>query len=94
MRSLERSSTFDEGQGTIGSAKKKKKPVYVIRRNIFCIFVFFSIIVMTINMFMLILGLISNRLLSIIEEGARPPSLVNIAIMAEAGSTISLDSIA
>ena len=58
------------------------------------IFVFFSAIIMLINMGMLVIGLIFNRLLSIIEEGARPPSLVNTAIMAEAGSTISLDSIA
>lgn len=94
MRTYERPSAYEEGATSNSSAKKIKKPVYVIRRNIFMIFVFFSVIIMLINMGMLIIGLIFNRLLMIIEEGARPPTLVNIAIMAEAGSTISLDSIA
>ena len=66
----------------------------MIRRTIFLIFVSFSAIIMLCNLGMLTIGLSYNKLQIIIEQGARPPTLVNIAIMAEAGSTISLDSIA
>ena len=68
--------------------------MYVIRRTIFLIFVTFSAVIMMVNLGMLTIGLSYNRLQMVIEKGARPPTLVNIAIMAEAGSTISLDSIA
>ena len=49
---------------------------------------------MLINLVILIIGLCWQDLLTIIEEGARPPTLINIAILAEAGSTISLDAMA
>jgi hypothetical protein len=49
---------------------------------------------MLINLSILLFGLCLQRLLSIIDEGARPPKLLNIAIMAEAGATISLDAMA
>ena len=70
------------------------KPVFVIRRSIFLIFVFFSSLIMLINLGILVLGLCLNKLLWIIAEGARPPTLLNIAIMAEVGSTISADALA
>jgi len=49
---------------------------------------------MLVNLCVITIGLCYNRLLLIIEEGARPPTLINIAIMAEASSTISLDALA
>ena len=49
---------------------------------------------MLINGCLLIIGLCGKRLIVIIDEGARPPTLINIAIMAEAGASISLDSVA
>ena len=78
----------------MGSETAKVKKIYVIRRSIIRIFFFASILIMVIDACLLILGLCTSRLLKIIDEGARPPTLVNIAIMAEAGSTISLDSVA
>ena len=74
--------------------KKNKKVVFVIRRSIFIIFIFFSALVMIINLSFLVFGLCLKRLMIIIDEGARPPKLLNIAIMAEAGATISLDAVA
>lgn len=78
----------------IVAKKKEEKEIFVIRRSIFIIFVFFAALIMIINLFLITFGLCYNRLLLIIEEGARPPELLNVAIMAEAGSTISLDAIA
>ena len=49
---------------------------------------------MLINMVMLIFGLCFKRLVSIIDEGAKPPAFLNIAILAEAGATISQDDMA
>ena len=66
----------------------------MIRRSIFRIFILFSIIGMTINMFLLMFGLCFWQLFIIIDHGARPPIMLNIAIMAEAGATISRDGLA
>ena len=74
--------------------KKSKKQVFVIRRSIFIIFVFFASLIMLLNLFMIIFGLCFRRLLTIIEDGAKPPTLVNIEILAEAGSTIAQDDMA
>ena len=71
----------------------KKKKVYQIWRTIFRIFIIFSTVVMFINMILLMFGLCFFRLLTIINEGARPPTLLNIGIMAETGAAISLDSL-
>ena len=76
------------------SRKKKQKEVFVIRRSISFIFGFFSALVMLINLAFLIVGLCWQDLLRIIEQGARPPTLINIAILAEAGSTITQDAMA
>ena len=58
------------------------------------IFIFFSALVMLINLGVLLVGLLLRRLTKIIDEGARPPKLLNIAIVAEVGATISLDAMA
>ena len=71
----------------------KKKKVYQIWRTIFRIFIIFSTVVMFINMILLMFGLCFFRLLTIINEGARPPTLLNIGIMAETGAAISLDAL-
>ena len=78
---------------TLGS-EKSEKHVYVIRRSIFYIFVFFSVIVMLINFGFIVFGLCFNKLLAIIDGGFRPPTMINFAIMSEAGSTISFDAMA
>lgn len=70
------------------------KTVYAIRRSIYLIFIFFSILIMLVNCFLLVFGLCFKRLLLILDEGARPPPFINIAIMAEVGSTISVDAFA
>jgi len=80
--------------GGSATEKTKEKKIYIIRRSIFLIFVLFSAIVMLISLSLLVKGLCHDRLLEIINEGARPPTLLNLAIMSEAGSTIALDSIA
>lgn len=72
----------------------KVENTYLIRRSIIRIFFFSSIIIMISTNCLLVYGLCTVRLLRIIDEGARPPTLLNIAILAEAGSTISLDSVA
>ena len=74
--------------------KIRKKKVFVIRRSIFRIFILFSMIGMCINMFLLMFGLCFWQLLIIIDHGARPPTMLNIAIMSEAGATISRDGLA
>ena len=83
-----------EDVGVTSSENKKQKVVHVIRKSIFTIFVFFSVLVMLVSLITLVFGLCYTRLLYIIDEGARPPALLNIAIMAEAGATISLDAMA
>ena len=55
---------------------------------------FFSCVVMVINLTVLVVGLCYGRLIVFIDEGARPPTLLNIAIMAESGSTSALDAMA
>ena len=49
---------------------------------------------MTINLFTLVDGLFYKRLVQLIDQGVRLPTLINIAIMSETGSTISLDAMA
>ena len=78
----------------VGVDNKGVKRVYVIRRSICLIFLFFSILIMLINCVLLVLGLFFSRLLLVIDEGANPVPLINISIMAEVGSTISEDAIA
>ena len=80
----------------IPSVKKKQKQVtvYVVRRSIFIIFIFFSALVMVVCFGVLVIGLFTFRLKTIIEQGTEPPALINIAIMAETGSALSQDAMA
>ena len=66
----------------------------MIRRSISFIFGFFSALVMLINLAILIIFLCYQDLLNIIKQGARPPTLINIAILAEAGSENTQDAMA
>ena len=58
------------------------------------IFIFFSILVMIINLSCLVFGLCLKRLMIVINEGARPPKVLNIAMMADVGAMISVDAVA
>ena len=81
-------------ENSISTDETKVKKVFVIRRSIFLIFVFFSSLIMLLNLTILVFGLCYSRLIKIIDDGARPPILLNIEIMAEAGATIAADAMA
>ena len=49
---------------------------------------------MSVSIGLIIIGLCHERLLSIIDEGLRPPEMINLAIMANSGATISMDAMA
>ena len=85
---------INSAMGVTSTEKKNQKVVFVIRRSIFMIFIFFSALVMLLNLGVLLVGLLTRRLMKMIDEGASPPRLINEAIIAEAGATISLDAMA
>ena len=78
----------------VSTENKGVQTIYVIRRSIYLIFIFFSVLIMIVNCCLLTMGLCFNRLLLVIDEGARPVPLINFSIVSEIGATISVDAIA